>query len=53
MSTSSTTVLVVDDKQRLRKLVCGYFGHEGFGVLAANGQATLDLMLSGLDGLEV
>ena len=67
MSTATTTVLVVDDEQRLRDLVRGYLEHEGFGVLAAaDGQAALelarqhapdvvvlDLMLPGLDGLEV
>ena len=67
MSTATTTVLVVDDEQRLRDLVRGYLEHEGFAVLAAaDGQAALelarqhapdvvvlDLMLPGLDGLEV
>ena len=66
--TSTSTVLVVDDEQRLRDLVRGYLEHEGFTVLAAaDGQVTaldlarqhapdvvvLDLMLPGLDGLEV
>jgi DNA-binding response OmpR family regulator len=60
-------VLVVDDEQRLRDLVRGYLEHEGFQVLAAaDGNAALDLarqhapdvvvldlMLPGLDGLEV
>ena len=67
MRTATTTVLVVDDEQRLRDLVRGYLEHEGFAVLAAaDGQAALelarqhapdvvvlDLMLPGLDGLEV
>lgn len=65
--TAAITVLVVDDEQRLRALVCGYLEREGFAVLtAADGQAALelarqhapdlvvlDLMLPGLDGLEV
>jgi len=65
--TSTSTVLVVDDEQRLRDLVRGYLEHEGFNVLAAaDGQlaldlarqhgpdvVVLDLMLPGLDGLEV
>jgi DNA-binding response OmpR family regulator len=65
--TTTSTVLVVDDEQRLRDLVRGYLEHEGFTVLAAvDGQAALELarehgpevvvlelMLPGLDGLEV
>jgi DNA-binding response OmpR family regulator len=65
--TTTSTVLVVDDEQRLRDLVRGYLEHEGFTVLAAaDGQVALqlvrqhapevvvlDLMLPGLDGLEV
>jgi DNA-binding response OmpR family regulator len=65
--TSTITVLVVDDEQRLRDLLRGYLEREGFSVLAAaDGQAALglarqhtpdvvvlDLMLPGLDGLEV
>ena len=64
---TTSTVLVVDDEQRLRDLVRGYLEHAGFTVLvAADGQAALelarqhapevvvlDLMLPGLDGLEV
>jgi two-component system alkaline phosphatase synthesis response regulator PhoP len=67
MSTTVITILVVDDEQRLRDLVRNYLEHEGFAVLtAADGQAALelarqhapdvvvlDLMLPGLDGLEV
>jgi two-component system, OmpR family, alkaline phosphatase synthesis response regulator PhoP len=66
-ATSTSTVLVVDDEQRLRDLVRGYLEHEGFKVLtAADGPialdlarqhapdvVVLDLMLPGLDGLEV
>ena len=66
-ATTTSTVLVVDDEQRLRDLVRGYLEHAGFSVLtAADGQAALqlarqhapevvvlDLMLPGLDGLEV
>jgi DNA-binding response OmpR family regulator len=66
-ATSTSTVLVVDDEQRLRDLVRGYLEHEGFNVLtAADGPVALelarqhgpdvvvlDLMLPGLDGLEV
>lgn len=65
--TTTSTVLVVDDEQRLRDLVRGYLEHAGFNVLAAaDGQVALqlarqhapevvvlDLMLPGLDGLEV
>src|SRR6266496_4119128 len=65
--TSTSTVLVVDDEQRLRDLVRGYLEHEGFNVLAAaDGQlaldlarqhgpdvVVLDLMLPGVEGLEV
>ena len=61
------TVLVVDDEQRLRDLVCGYLEREGFTVLTSLDGLTaldlarqhapdvvvLDLMLPGLDGLEV
>ena len=67
MTPPSPTILVVDDEQRLRDLVRGYLEHEGFDVLAAaDGFAALDLarqhapdvvvldlMLPGLDGLEV
>src|SRR5215216_6653074 len=43
-ATSTSTVLVVDDEQRLRDLVRGYLEHEGFNVLAAaDGQVALDL----------
>jgi len=61
------TVLVVDDEQRLRELVRDYLARDGFSVLTAgDGLAALDLarrhtpdvvvldlMLPGLDGLEV
>jgi DNA-binding response OmpR family regulator len=67
MNTSAITVLVVDDEQRLRDLVRGYLEHEGFSVLTAADGLTaldlarqhapelvvLDLMLPGIDGLEV
>jgi two-component system, OmpR family, alkaline phosphatase synthesis response regulator PhoP len=67
MIPSSITILVVEDEQRLRDLVCGYLEREGFPTLpAADGFAALalarqhtpdlvvlDLMLPGLDGLEV
>src|SRR6266498_1689146 len=67
MKAPSITILVVEDEQRLRDLVRGYLEHEGFSVLtAADGNAALDLarqhapdivvldlMLPGLDGLEV
>jgi two-component system, OmpR family, alkaline phosphatase synthesis response regulator PhoP len=67
MRTATTTVLVVEDEQRLRELVRGYLEIEGFGVLSAADGLTaldlarqhtpdlvvLDLMLPGLDGLEV
>jgi two-component system, OmpR family, alkaline phosphatase synthesis response regulator PhoP len=67
MSTTVITILVVDDEQRLRDLVRGYLERDGFSVLtAADGQTALqlarqhppevvvlDLMLPGLDGLEV
>jgi two-component system alkaline phosphatase synthesis response regulator PhoP len=67
MNALSITILVVDDEQRLRDLVRNYLKHEGFAVLtAANGLTALDLarqhapdlvvldlMLPGLDGLEV
>jgi DNA-binding response OmpR family regulator len=63
----ASTVLVVDDEERLRDLVRGYLEHEGFAVLTvADGLSALDLarqhapdlvvldlMLPGLDGLEV
>lgn len=66
-TTPSTTILVVDDEQRLRDIIRGYLVREGFTVLtAADGRAALDLarqhapdvivldlMLPGLDGLEV
>lgn len=65
--TSTATILVVDDEERLRELLRGYLAQAGFGVLlAADGvQAldvararrpdllVLDLNLPGLDGLEV
>jgi two-component system, OmpR family, alkaline phosphatase synthesis response regulator PhoP len=67
MSAGGGTVLVVDDEQRLRDLVRHYLEREGFSVVsAADGHAALDLarahepdvvvldlMLPGLDGLEV
>ena len=67
MSASAINILVVDDEQRLRDLVRGYLEHEGFAVLTAADGFTaldlarqhapavvvLDLMLPGLDGLEV
>jgi DNA-binding response OmpR family regulator len=67
MSTTVITILVVDDEQRLRDLVRGYLEHAGFNVLAAaDGLVALDLarqnrpdvivldlMLPGMDGLEV
>ena len=67
MASSLITILVVDDEQRLRDLVRGYLEHEGFAVVAAADGLTaldlvrqhapavviLDLMLPGLDGLEV
>ena len=67
MNISPHTILVVDDEQRLRDLVRGYLEHEGFTVRAAADGVTaldlarqhapdlviLDLMLPGLDGLEV
>jgi two-component system, OmpR family, alkaline phosphatase synthesis response regulator PhoP len=67
MASSPITILVVDDEQRLRDLLHGYLEHEGFGVrTAADGLTALDLarqhapevvvldlMLPGLDGLEV
>jgi DNA-binding response OmpR family regulator len=63
----ATTVLVVDDEERLRALLRGYLTQAGFTVLlAADGPhalelarahrpdlIVLDLMLPGLDGLEV
>ena len=67
MHTVPITILVVEDEQRLRDLVRGYLEIEGFTVLAAADGLTgldlarqhapdlvvLDLMLPGLDGLEV
>ena len=67
MIPSSITILVVEDEQRLRDLVCGYLEREGFMTLpAADGftaldlarqhapdLVVLDLMLPSLDGLEV
>ena len=67
MTAPSITVLVVDDEQRLRALVQGYLEREGFSILTAADGLTaldlarqhtpdvvvLDLMLPGLDGLEV
>lgn len=67
MTSSPITILVVDDEQRLRDLVCGYLEREGFMVLTAADGLTaldlarqhtpdivvLDLMLPGLDGLGV
>ncbi|HEX9440917.1 MAG TPA: response regulator transcription factor [Roseiflexaceae bacterium] len=67
MTPSSITILLVEDEQRLRDLVCGYLEREGFTTLpAADGLTALDLarqhapdlvvldlMLPGLDGLEV
>ena len=67
MTSSPITILVVDDEQRLRDLLRGYLEHEGFAVrTAADGRTALDLarqhtpdlvvldlMLPGLDGLEV
>src|SRR5437867_2191728 len=67
MDTASITILVVDDEQRLCDLVRGYLEREGFAVLTAADGLTaldiahqhapavvvLDLMLPGLDGLEV
>lgn len=65
--TDHLTVLVVDDEEHLRELVRGYLAREDFDVVtAADGLAALalarerepdlvilDLMLPGLDGLEV
>lgn len=67
MAGAATTVLVVDDEARLRALLHGYLTQAGFTVLlAADGPQALelarahrpdlivlDLMLPGLDGLEV
>ena len=67
MYDAPTRVLVVDDEEPLRNLVCQYLEREGFAVLtASDGVAALelarrhgptvvvlDLMLPGLDGLEV
>ncbi len=63
----ATTVLVVDDEERLRELLRGYLAQAGFTVLlAADGYQALelaraerpdliilDLMLPGMDGLDV
>ena len=65
--TEPPTALVVDDERRLRDLVQSYLEREGFRVVAAGDGLTaldlarqhrptvvvLDLMLPGLDGLEV
>lgn len=67
MNDHSSSVLVVDDEQFLRKLLQIALEHDGFSVLSAADGLTaldlarqhrpevvvLDLMLSGLDGLEV
>jgi two-component system, OmpR family, alkaline phosphatase synthesis response regulator PhoP len=67
MNTPAITILVVDDEQRLRDLIRGYLEHEGFTVFTAADGLTaldlarqhapelvvLDLMLPGIDGLEV
>jgi len=67
MKAPSITILVVEDEQRLRDLVRGYLEHEGFTVRTAADGITaldlarqyapelvvLDLMLPGIDGLEV
>lgn len=67
MAGAATTVLVVDDEERLRELLRSYLTQAGFTVLlAADGMqaleltrahrpdlVVLDLMLPGLDGLEV
>lgn len=64
---TATTILVVDDEERLRNLVSGYLAQAGFRVLLSDDGATalnlargerpdlviLDLMLPGIDGLEV
>jgi two-component system, OmpR family, alkaline phosphatase synthesis response regulator PhoP len=63
----ATTVLVVDDEENLVELVQGYLERDGYDVLTAGDGATaidltreakpdlivLDLMLPGIDGLEV
>jgi two-component system, OmpR family, alkaline phosphatase synthesis response regulator PhoP len=62
-----TTVLVVDDEPAIAELACGYLEREGLAVLTAGDGPTalelahahrpdlivLDLMLPGLDGIEV
>ena len=67
MASAITSILVVDDEQRLRDLVRGYLAREGFAVFTAADGLTalelarehrpdivvLDLMLPALDGLEV
>jgi DNA-binding response OmpR family regulator len=67
METPAAKVLVVDDEERLRELLRGYLAQAGFTVLlAADGRQALelaraerpdllvlDLMLPGIDGLEV
>ena len=41
---SGTTILIVDDEQRMRKLVRDYMIREGYTVLeAANGKQALDI----------
>jgi DNA-binding response OmpR family regulator len=66
-TSQATTVLVVDDEPPLRDLVRGYLEREGFQVITAGDGpgaldlarrhsptvVVLDLMLPGLDGLEV
>jgi DNA-binding response OmpR family regulator len=67
MTSPASTILIVDDEERLRALLHSYLVQEGFRVLLADDglQAlslirveqpdliVLDLMLPGLDGLEV
>ena len=64
---TSITILTIEDEQHLRDLLRGYLEREGYTVLAAEDGVTglelarlhrpdlvvLDLMLPGLDGLEV